>query len=89
MTVSLSASQLSTPKSGKERSVPMAREVAVALALIAQRAHFTGDDDLVFPGTSGGYLDGDALSRRYAKALRRAGLRACASTTCATSSGPR
>ncbi|MBV9683430.1 MAG: tyrosine-type recombinase/integrase, partial [Solirubrobacterales bacterium] len=33
------------------------------------------DDDLVFAGEAGSYLDGSALRRRYAAALRRAGLR--------------
>ena len=41
---------LTTPKSGKVRSVPLAPEVAKALAKLSQREHFTGDDDLVFPG---------------------------------------
>ena len=72
---SVSAGQLSTPKNDKTRSVPMAREVAAALAQLGQRERFTGDDDLVFPGTFGGFLDADALSRRYGKALERAGLR--------------
>jgi integrase len=48
---SVSAGQLSTPKNDKTRSVPMAREVAGALAQLGQRGRFTGDDDLVFPGT--------------------------------------
>lgn len=35
----------------------------------------TADDDLVFVGDHGGYLDGSALRLRYVKALERAGLR--------------
>ncbi len=66
---------LSTPKSGRVRSVPMARDVAHALAKLGQREHFTGPDDLVFPGETGGFLDGSALRRRYHLALRKAGLR--------------
>ncbi len=57
------------------RSVPMAPEVAKSLARLAQRDRWTGDDDLVFPGASGYFLDGRALSRRYVAAARRAGLR--------------
>lgn len=34
-----------------------------------------GDEDLVFPGEEGGYLDGSALRRRYLVALKRAALR--------------
>ncbi len=66
---------LTTPKSGKVRSVPMAPEVAKALAKLSQRELFTGDDDLVFPGEAGGFLDGSALRRRYKAALKEAQLR--------------
>jgi integrase len=66
---------LSGPKSGKIRSVPMAPAVAKALARLGRRDSWTGDDDLVFPGQDGGYLDGSALYRRYKLALRRADLR--------------
>jgi integrase len=72
---SYSASGLSTPKSGKVRSVPMSPNVAAALAELQERERWTGDDDLVFPGRSGGFLDGRALSRRYQAALEAAGLR--------------
>ncbi|HWE10459.1 MAG TPA: tyrosine-type recombinase/integrase [Solirubrobacteraceae bacterium] len=73
---SYAAGALTSPKSGKVRSVPMAPDVARALAGLGQRADWTGDDDLVFPGEGGGYLDGSALRRRYTAALGRAGLRA-------------
>jgi integrase len=66
---------LTTPKSGKVRSVPMAPDVAEALAKLGQRENWTSDDDLVFVGPSGSYLDGRALRRRYDAALKRAGLR--------------
>ena len=66
---------LTTPKSGKVRSVPMAPDVAKALAKLGQREHWTGDDDLVFVGQAGRYLDGRALRRRYDSALKRAKLR--------------
>jgi integrase len=66
---------LTTPKSGKIRAVPMAPAVASTLARLGDREANTGDDDLVFPGSAGGYLDGSALYRRYKLALRRAGLR--------------
>jgi integrase len=67
--------QLTTPKSGKVRAVPMAPDVAAALARLAQRVHWVGDDDLVFAGEAGRYLDGSALRRRYKAALAAAGLR--------------
>ena len=66
---------LTTPKSGKVRSVPVAPDVAAALARLGQRELFTGDDDIVFAGETGGHLDGSALRRRYNAALQRAGLR--------------
>jgi integrase len=66
---------LTTPKSGKVRSVPMAARVAETLARLSQREYFTDEDDLVFCGIVGGYLDGSALSKRYRAALERAALR--------------
>jgi hypothetical protein len=62
-------------ESGRVRSVPMAPRVAEALARLGQRELFTGDDDIVFAGIVGGYLDGSALSKRYRASLQRAGLR--------------
>ena len=66
---------LTAPKSGKVRSVPLAPEVASALARLSGRGGHAGEDDLVFPGELGDYLDGSALRRRYTAALKRAGLR--------------
>jgi integrase len=75
VSTSYAGGQLTAPKSGKVRSVPLAREVAATLARLGQRERWTGDDDLVFPGELGGYLDGSALRRRYLDALEAAGLR--------------
>jgi integrase len=66
---------LTSPKSGKVRSVPMAPDIASALAQLGQRENWTGEDDSVFVGDAGGFLDGSALRRRYKAALERAGLR--------------
>jgi integrase len=66
---------LTSPKSGKVRSVPMAPKVAETLARLSQRDYWTTDDDLVFVGVTGSYLDGSALSKRYRAALQRAALR--------------
>jgi integrase len=71
---SFTGGHLTTPKSGKIRSVPMAPQVAGALALLGQRDEFVGEDDLVFPGEGGCQFDGSALRRRYAVALQDAGL---------------
>jgi integrase len=72
---SYAAGKLTTPKSGKVRAVPMAPDVASALARLGDRERFTGDDDFVFAGELGPPLDGDALSSRYRDALARAELR--------------
>lgn len=66
---------LTTPKSGKVRSVPMAPQVATTLAKLASRSPLESERDLVFPGTGGAYLDASALYRRYKRALSDAGLR--------------
>ena len=66
---------LTTPKSGKVRAVPMAPDVASALAGLGRREDWVGDDELVFVGLAGGYLDGSALRRRYKSALGAAALR--------------
>jgi integrase len=71
---SYSERALSTPKSGKARSVPMAPPVAEVLARLASRGHDDQEDDPVFPGMFGEYLDASALYRRYKLALTRAGL---------------
>jgi hypothetical protein len=61
---SFAAGHLTTPKSGKVRSVPLVPQVAGALALLGQRDELTAEDDLVFPGEGGCHLDGSALRRR-------------------------
>jgi len=75
VTQSYTERELSTPKSGKVRSVPLAPEVAQTLARLSQRGEWTSDDDLVFIGLMGGFMDASALYRRYKLALKRAGLR--------------
>ena len=72
---------LTSPKSGKVRSVPMAPKAAETLARVGQRELFVDEDDLVFLGITGGHLDG----RRYRSAIARRssspGCVRCASTT--------
>ena len=77
------------PKSGRVRSVPMAPDVGRVLAQLGQREHFASDDDLVFAGEAGGYLDGSALRRRYDGALSRPACARPAFMICATRSGTR
>ncbi len=73
--VSYSAGALTTPKSGKVRAVPLAPDVASALAALGRRSDWVGGDDLAFPGETGSHLDGSALRRRYTLALGAASLR--------------
>jgi len=75
VTASYTERALSTPKSGKVRSVPMAPAVAEALARLNQRGEHCTDDDLLFSGIAGGYLDASAPYRRYKATLKRAALR--------------
>jgi integrase len=72
---SYAAGQITVPKSGKVRAVPMAGDVASALARLGRRERYTGEDEFVFAGEHGLPLDGDALSSRYQRALDVAGLR--------------
>jgi integrase len=69
---SYAAGELSVPKSGKVRSVPMVDEVAQHLARLAEDVQ---DDDLVFAEEGGLWLNDDRLRRRYESALRSACLR--------------
>jgi integrase len=70
---SYSNGPLTSPKSGKVRTVPMVPAVGDALAKLGRRA-------------LGEYLDGSALRRRYKAALHRADLRERAATTFGTAS---
>jgi integrase len=72
---SYAAGAVSTPKSGKVRSVPMAPDVAEALAKLGQRERYTDEDELVFVGRFGDHLDVQKLRHRYNAALKGAGLR--------------
>lgn len=72
---SWSAGELTSPKSRKVRSVPLAAQPAAVLAQLAVRERFTGRDDLVFCSATGDYVDASALRRRYRRAQDAAGLR--------------
>jgi integrase len=72
---SYAAGEVTVPKSGKVRSVPMVDEVARRLARLSARDSLVGDDDLVFGEADGRWLNDDRLRRRYGAALNSAGLR--------------
>jgi integrase len=83
---SYAGAELTTPKSGKVRSVPMAPDVATALAAPGRRARWS----VMRTWSSSGSPAGIWTARRYADAIaQRCIVRACgrcASTTCATRS---
>jgi integrase len=72
---SYAAGARTTPKSGKVRGGADGAGRSTALAQLGQREGWVGEDDLVFSGVAGGYLDGSSLRRRYKAALAAAGLR--------------
>ncbi len=82
---SYSDRHLTTPKSGKIRSVPMAPDVAAALAKLGQRELSTGDDELVFLGEEGVT---STAQRCVAATARRLTAPACA-VSASTISGTR
>ena len=53
----------------------MTPDVIDAFGRLKEREHFTGDDDLVFCSTVGGYLETWALRRRFYQAIEGTGLR--------------
>ena len=66
---------LSTPKSGKVRSVPMAADVAEALARLGQRDRDGRRRPRVRRRSPASHLDASALIAATSAALERAGLR--------------
>jgi integrase len=66
--------ELGRTKSRRSRTVPMVDEVAQVLRGLASRERYTGKNDFVFPSETGGISDPSALRRRYALAVKRAGL---------------
>jgi integrase len=67
---SYAGAALTTPKSGRVRAVPMAPDVASAIAQLARREHWTGDDDLVFAGETGGHLRSELASNMEVRSER-------------------
>ncbi|MGE5235821.1 MAG: tyrosine-type recombinase/integrase [Acidobacteriota bacterium] len=73
---SLSRRELDTPKSDEGRSVPMADRLARELERHFQRSAYQADDDLVFCHPDTGHLmEPSTVTKRFKRALRRAGLR--------------
>jgi integrase len=63
-----------TPKSNAGRTVPMAEEVARALAALGLRDAMTGPRERVFIGRDGGHVDLHKFRRRFGAAQDRAGV---------------
>ena len=64
---SYAGGRLTTPKSGKVRAVPMAPDVASALAQLGQRENWIGEDDLVFAGATAA----TSTARLFAAGIKR------------------
>ncbi len=71
----LGGGEVTSPKSRRPRTVPLATPPAAELARLADRRWFTSSDDLVFCSTLGDRLDPSALRRRLRRAQDAAGLR--------------
>ena len=74
------------PKSGKVRAVPLAPDVASALAQLGQRDDWTADDDLVFAGEPAATSTAPRCAAATRRRSRARVCASCASTTCATPS---
>jgi integrase len=70
---SLSGKQITSPKSGKLRVVPLGDPAVQALKRLKQRPNFTARHDYVFATLAGDRPDPSALRRRYNKARDAAG----------------
>jgi integrase len=66
--------ETTTPKSGRERAVPMAEEIASRLSTLRERGHFADEEDLVLCTSGGRHLGYKSLKNRYRDSLRAAGL---------------
>lgn len=90
-TVSVCASyylgHLTTPKSGKVRSVPLAPDVASALAWLGRRKHWVGDDDLVFVARRVDTWTGRRCAAGISSRWPRLNCAHCGSTICVIRSG--
>ncbi|MCW3040130.1 MAG: site-specific integrase [Solirubrobacterales bacterium] len=67
--------EVSTPKGGRARWVPLATPALKALLRQAGRPDFSDDEDFVFGSRAGGVLDESAFRRRYEAARDAAELR--------------
>jgi integrase len=70
----LAHGQVTTPKSGKVRSLPLADQVAVVLDGLSKREQFTQPGDLVFCNAYGRHPDDKEIRQGFYGALKRAGL---------------
>jgi integrase len=62
------------PKSGHRRSVPLSDPAARALDSLSRREYAAGASDLVFVSEAAERLSDDVVRRRFAKALKAAGI---------------
>jgi integrase len=72
---SLTCGTEGTPKSGKERAVPLTQEVAAVLLRVRGRELWTGGEDIVFCNSLGRHRSASNVLQRYRAARESAGLR--------------
>lgn len=72
---SMSASEESSTKSRRTRSVPLADQAADELDLLRKRRHFKAHTDYVFCRPDGGPLDRSAVRTRFVRAQKATGVR--------------
>lgn len=71
----ISAGEISTTKSRRIRTLPLTEAACRQLEIIASRRRWCGRDDFVFCGTTGNFMDGTMLSKRFRRAQEKANVR--------------
>jgi hypothetical protein len=69
------AGEISSTKSRRARSVPLARQAAFELRALQRRPYFTNRTDYVFCRPDGGPIDRSAVRIRFIRAQKKAGVR--------------
>lgn len=70
----ISGGEVESTKSRKMRTVGLTLDAAKCLESLSRRERYAGPDDLVFCGSMGGALDGNAITRRFKNAQGKAGV---------------
>jgi len=71
----VSAGEISTTKSRRFRTLPLTEAACRQLEIMASRQRWCGRDDFVFCGSTGDFMDGTMLSKRFRRAQEAANVR--------------